>query len=355
MIRVALFGYGTVGSGVQEIADLNKEKVSLVKIFDREEKREEIGPRFEGSKEKIFEDPSISTVVEAMGGDTLAHEVIVSALKSHKHVITSNKETVAKHFGEYLSLAKENGVTFQCEAAVGGGIPLLAPIASISSFDEITSIEGILNGTTNFILTRMEEGMEYEEALTLAQEKGFAERDPSADIDGIDMVRKISILASLVTKRKVDIAKIPHYGLRNLNKEILEEIHKENRVLKYIAEFSLQKGFLEIEVTPKALRKDHPLAALKEELNGVRVLSKHNGPLCFFGKGAGKEDTASAIFQDLMRVEENRGFPPFSLGEEEKIANKEEAKYLVFRKGEKEIVKNPYPSMLEEADFVAKL
>jgi len=355
MIRVALFGFGTVGRGVVEQIDSNPNRFELVKIFDRPANKDKIGSRFEGEKEKILQDPSIDVVIEAMGGDTLAHEVITSALKAHKHVITSNKETVSHHLSEYLSLAKDNGVSFQCEASVGGGIPLLAPINQIATIDEITSLEGILNGTTNFILTRMEEGMKYEEALRIAQQKGFAEHDPTADVEGLDLVRKLSILASIATRRKVDVKKIPHYGLSHVTQGILHEIQKENRVLKYIAEFSLENGSLEMAVTPKALKKDNPLASLKEELNGVSLVAKNNGPLAFFGRGAGKEATAVAILQDLLRVEEGIALPPFLLKEEESVKAEKEKEYLLFKGNEKRRVKNPRREELDQADFVVEL
>lgn len=356
MIKLALFGYGTVGEGVYRLLQ-KRADIEVVKVFDREEKRKELGSLLETDPEKILSDPSIDTIVECLGGDTLPHQIISSALMNGKNVVSSNKETISKHLKEYSSLAKEHSVSLQFEAAVGGGIPLLYPLLIERSFDEIRGIRAILNGTTNYVLTRMEEGMSFQEAIALAQEKGFAEKDPTADLEGLDMVRKASIIASLVTGKEIRNEEIPHFGLSHLTKEVLEKIEKRDRVLKFVSEINFEReNSLSISVLPVALKKDDPLASVTEEINGAYVDCLNNGPLFFTGKGAGKYPTASAILQDLIRLEKGIAYPLPEITETASVKDGSQGTFLAYtEEGEEGELVDPNEEELHQYPFIVKL
>lgn len=304
MINVALCGYGTVGKGVKALLDsLDQKEVHLAKVLDIPAKKEELGSLLVTDYKDIINDPSINVVIECLGGDELPHKVIAESLAAGKNVISSNKETISLHLQEFLSLAKKSGASLQFEASCGGGIPLLNPIMNIARFDEIESIRGILNGTTNFILTKMQkDGKTFSDSLSEAQRLGFAEKDPTADLEGLDMVRKSNILAALAYGYEIHNEDIPHFGISHINEEILNSLAKTGKTVKFVSDLVKTKDGVSIIVIPELLDKDEPLANVTFETNGVEVMAKHNGPLSFIGKGAGREPTASAIIQDLERL-----------------------------------------------------
>lgn len=305
MINIGLLGYGTVGHGVKEllVSPQNQRSFQLKKVFDRKEKAEEIGEIFAPSLEDVVKDKDIDTVVECMGGDTLPYQAITSALKAGKNVVSSNKETISKHLKEYLLLAEQNHATIQFEASCGGGIPLINPLWCLSQFDQINSLKGILNGTSNFILTEMEEkNLSFKEAISLAQQKGFAEKDPSDDINGNDLARKGAILASLAFQVEIKAMDFPRFGIENLTPEIINQLKKSGRRVKLILLVEKQAEGILSQVLPVAFELSTPLAAVREETNAVLINCEKNGPLLLEGKGAGKDPTAAAILQDLTRI-----------------------------------------------------
>lgn len=305
MNNIALLGYGTVGKGVADLlmklpaaADCH-----LVAVFDKPERKAELKELLVTDASLIMADKSIDTVIECLGGDELPYRLIKEALTAGKNVISSNKETISKHLEEYRSLASQHQGTLQFEAAVGGGIPLLYPLQVTSSFDTLLSLQGILNGTTNFILTQIQDhGMDFATALKKAQELGFAEKDPTADLEGLDMVRKGNILAALCYGAKLNNEDIPHFGISHLSPAVLTYAKKQNKTLRFVVDMKRSAEGLGLIVIPELFPNDHLLSQVKEETNAVVTDYQANGPLTFIGKGAGRYPTASAILQDVQRI-----------------------------------------------------
>jgi len=354
MLKIAVLGYGVVGKGVDEIAS-SLDNMEVTRIFDKPEFKEKIGPRF-SSLEEILQDKELNVVCECMGGDALPYSAITAALKSGKHVVTSNKETVSKHLKEYLSLAKENGVSFQFEASCMGGVPLLYPLTNVSSFDEMNSFEGILNGTSNYILSQMEENsLSYEFALKGAQEKGFAEANPSADVLGIDTKRKISIISSIVYKKEFDPELVPCYGITGINAKMLEEAKKENAAIRLVGSVKKNENDYELLVAPTLVNKNSLFGQNMNETNAISAYFSKNGPLSFQGPGAGRYPTAAAIVQDLERIVSSTEAPMKALEEEAKISTSLVGKFICYTKdGFKEVKENPMVKDLVKYDVVIK-
>lgn len=354
MLRIAILGYGVVGKGVDEIAS-SLSDMKVTRIFDRPILKDTIGPRF-SSLEDILADKDIDVVCECMGGDALPYTAITAALKAQKHVVTSNKETVSKHLDEYLTLASSNGVSFQFEASCMGGVPLLYPLTNISSFDEMTKFEGILNGTSNYILSQMEENsLSYDLALKGAQEKGFAESDPSADVLGIDTKRKISIISSIIYKKTFNPEEVPCFGIAGITADMLEEAKKENATIRLIGSIKKCDGEYELFVAPTLVNKNSLFGQNANETNAISAYFSKNGPLSFQGPGAGRYPTAAAIVQDLERILSNGQAPLGNLKEKAKIALALKGKFVCYTKdGLKEVKENPMASDLVKYDVVIK-
>ncbi|MFA7111498.1 MAG: homoserine dehydrogenase [Bacilli bacterium] len=353
MNNVAIFGYGTVGKGVKDLISLNPQ-FNLVSIFDMPSKKDELGSLLVTKIDEIINNNKIDTVIECLGGDTLAHEVIIKSLSNHKNVITSNKETISLHLKEYLDLANKNNVSIQFEASVGGGIPIIYPLSIQSDFDSINEIIGILNGTTNFILTKMQkEHMPINNAILLAQKLGFAEKDPTSDLEGLDMVRKANILASIVTKKEINNDDIPHFGISKLNDNILKQINDKNLILKMLTRIEFKKDHISILIIPTCLRGDNLLSKIDYETNAISVFGKYQDPLMFVGKGAGKYPTASAILQDLIRVSKNKEYKYCNLKEKVVVKNEFTGTYLCFDDKDKlHELTNPDKKDLSKYKFV---
>ncbi|MDD3930595.1 MAG: homoserine dehydrogenase, partial [Eubacteriales bacterium] len=249
MINIAIMGYGVVGSGVAEVCQMNQAimkqrtgyQIKIKKILDiRDFPDDPFGDRITHNPDDIFSDPDISIVVETIGGTSIAYKLSVQALKAGKHLITSNKELVAAHGPELMALARKKNVNYFFEASVGGGIPIIRPLHKSLAANEIRLIAGILNGTTNYILTRMDEaGITFEQALSEAQSKGYAEQDPTEDLNGSDACRKLAILASITTGQYVDYRKIYSEGITNILSTDLLYAHSLNMKLKLISRFKL--------------------------------------------------------------------------------------------------------------------
>ena len=310
-MNVAILGYGVVGSGVAEVFKLNHEKI--VKKSEQEslelkyilDLRDFPGDPFENlvihNFDTILKDDSVKIVVETMGGVTPAYEWELACLKAGKSVVTSNKELVAAKGCELLRVAKENNVNFLFEASTGGGIPLLRPINQCLAANEIEEVAGILNGTTNYILTKMfTEGVSFDDALKTAQELGYAERNPSADVDGLDAGRKICILAALCFGTHIYPDGVHTEGIRGITAADVSFAENNGYVIKLIGSAKKIGENVQIMVSPAFIKDSSPLAAVNDVFNGVLVKGNAVGDVMFYGRGAGKLPTASAVVADVI-------------------------------------------------------
>ena len=310
-LNVAILGLGTVGGGVYDILIKNSDiitkrtnaEISVKKIFGRRHRDDIPEEMFTLNIDDIVNDPEIDAVVETLGGIEPAHEFAVKAMKAKKHFITANKAMLAANFKELNTLSEENDVKLLYEASVAGGIPVITSIRNELVGNRFTEVMGIINGTTNFILTKMdEEGAEYKDALKVAQEKGFAEADPTADVDGIDAANKLSILIALMFNEYVDPMSIPRCGIRHLTQLDFAEAKMKNKKIKLIAHAWVQNGKLKYSVKPEGVSIDHPLAKVNNEYNAVYVTCDAVGDVMYYGKGAGAYPTGSAVVGDIISL-----------------------------------------------------
>ena len=310
-IKIAILGLGTVGFGVYDIITKSPylNNVVVTKILDKDLSKQKLVKKAEVTinYNDIIYDKEIKIVVETMGAGEFSYHCIKRALEAKKHVITANKEVIALHLEELSKLKEKKVVSLLYEASVGGGIPIIYPLYEIVKVNEVDEIQGILNGTTNFILTKMfQDGLSFSDSLRLAQEKGFAEADPTADLEGLDMVRKIAILSSIAYKGVIHIEQIDHFGITNINDEDLVNIKKTGGVLKLIASSKQQKGKVNILIEPTIVQPTNLFSTVNEENNLIAINSSFNGNLKFFGKGAGRYPTANAIVNDIIAIIEAR-------------------------------------------------
>lgn len=312
MIQVAVMGYGTIGSGVVEVLEINKDKItekngkeiSVKYILDL---REFPGDPHEAQIVHDFEiiekDKDVDIVVEAMGGVNPAYKFAKACLLAGKHVVTSNKALVAAHGTELLAIARENNINFLFEASVGGGIPLLRPLTQSLAGEKIEEISGILNGTTNYILTKMaREGQTFEEALKKAQELGYAERNPEADVEGYDTCRKITILTALATGKEVNYEEVPTEGITKITDTDFKYAKKMGTSIKLFGTSRMEDDKASVYVCPMMVGQDHPLFAVNDVYNAVMVKGNTLGTVMFYGSGAGKLPTASAVVSDIVEI-----------------------------------------------------
>ncbi len=311
MQGLAVMGHGVVGSGVVELFYMNREsiearagdKMELRHVLDLREFPElAYSDKFTKDFNDILNDPQVSVVAEVMGGLKPAYDYVKALLLAGKHVVTSNKELVAAKGAELLEIAKANNVNFMFEASVGGGIPVLRPIHQCLAANTITEILGILNGTTNFIMTKMiKEGMAFDDALALAQELGYAERNPSADVDGHDACRKICILASIAYGKHVYPAQVRTEGITKITGTDVAFAKAYNSVIKLIGRTRMQEdGKVQCTVSPMLVPCDSPLSMVDDVFNAIMVRGDATGDVMFYGKGAGKLPTASAVVADMI-------------------------------------------------------
>ncbi len=312
MIKIAILGYGTIGSGVVEVLDTNRESIAKRAGDEIEVKyildlRDFPGDPMEGKVIHdygiIAEDPEIQVVVEAMGGVEPAYTFVKRALLAGKSVTTSNKALVAKHGAELIAIAKEQGINFLFEASVGGGIPIIRPLNSSLTADEIQEITGILNGTTNYMLSKMTfEGLEFDDVLKDAQSRGYAEADPTADIEGYDACRKIAILTSLVCGQQVDFEEIYTEGITKITAADIRYAKAMGRAIKLLATSrKTEEGYCAM-VAPFMLAQGHPLYNVNDVFNAIFVHGNVLGDAMFYGSGAGKLPTASAVVADIVDI-----------------------------------------------------
>ena len=319
MINVAILGYGTVGSGVFEVLNENKESISrragqelhVKYVLDlRDFPGQPVEKVLVHDYEQIVNDPEVDIVVEVMGGVEPAYTFVKKALLAGKNVCTSNKALVAKHGRELMDIAKEKSINFLFEASCGGGIPIIRVINSSLTGDEIDEVTGILNGTTNYMLYKMStEGCEFDTVLKEAQQKGYAEADPTADVEGYDACRKIAILSSLAYERYFDFEDIYTEGITKITPEDMEYAAKLGRTIKLLGTSRREAdGTCYALVAPFLLGKDSPLYNVNDVFNAVFVHGDAVDDAMFYGRGAGEFPTASAVMGDIIDVARNIQF-----------------------------------------------
>ena len=318
MAKIAVLGYGTVGSGVVEVLETNKnsiekragEGIEVKYVLDlRDFPGDPVQEKIVHDVDIIIQDKEIDVVVEVMGGIEPAFTFVKKALEAGKSVCTSNKALVAEHGPELLAMAKERNLNFMFEASVGGGIPIIRPLNQSLTADEITQITGILNGTTNYILTKMsQEGSSYEDVLKEAQDLGYAERNPEADVEGYDTCRKIAILSSLIFSKNVDSEKVPTEGITKITAADFEYANATDHTIKLLGRSrAIDDNTAEVMVAPFLLSKEHPLAMVHGVFNAVFVTGNMLGDSMYYGRGAGKLPTASAVVSDVIDCARHQG------------------------------------------------
>ncbi|MBE6566135.1 MAG: homoserine dehydrogenase [Ruminococcaceae bacterium] len=312
MLHIALLGFGVVGSGTAEVILQNQkqvaaycgDEVNVKYILDlRDFPEHPLGDRVVHDIQVILDDPEVVLVAEMMGGAHPAYEFTSAALKAGKHVVTSNKEVVATFGAQLLDLAREHHVSYLFEASVGGGIPIIRPMQTDLASNEILSVSGILNGTTNFILTKMKnEGAAFADMLKLAQQKGYAEANPTADVEGLDAARKIVILAALAFGKLLDPNKISTTGITGITEEHTALADKLGGAIKLIAHTEKIDGRVLALVSPFLVLPTNPICHVDDVYNGILVGTNMLGRALFYGAGAGKLPTASAVVADILDI-----------------------------------------------------
>ena len=313
MTKVAILGFGTVGSGVAEVLSKNSQgiarrsggEIQVKYILDvRDFPDSPFKDCFVKDFSIIENDPEVDVVVETIGGAKVALEFTTRALKAGKSVVSSNKELVATHGYELLQLAKANGVSYLFEASVGGGIPILRPLTNCLAANEVEQITGILNGTTNYILTRMvKAGLTFEQALKEAQDNGYAEKDPTADVDGHDACRKICILSALACGQHVYPQQVPTQGIREVTLADVAYADSCGYKIKLLGRCLREpEGKVCAFVAPHLVSCENPLAGVEDVFNAIAVTGNAVGDVMFYGRGAGKLPTASAVVADVIDI-----------------------------------------------------
>lgn len=313
-VKVGLVGTGTVGGGCLDILRNHKEEfkrhfgidIELTRVCSRQPEVAEsygLSDIFTTDFHEVIEDPEVDLVIELIGGTTFAKEVVIGALQNGKSVVTANKALMASCGEEVMSLAEEKGVEIAFEASVGGAIPIIVPLKHSLIANRIDSIMGIVNGTTNYMLTRMDEdGMSYEDALKEAQERGFAEADPTADVDGLDAAAKIAILASIAFNSRVTMNQVFTEGIRRISPVDLAMAHEMGYAVKLLAHAYRSDGGIDVRVHPTMIPESHQLATVNGVFNAIYTVGDAAGENMFFGEGAGAGPAASAVMGDVLEV-----------------------------------------------------
>ena len=342
MIYAAVMGYGTIGSGVVEVLDRNRdvisartgEEIQVKYILDlREFPGDPNEDKLIHDFSVIEKDEEIGIVVEAMGGVRPAYDFAKACLLAGKHVVTSNKALVAAHGTELLSIARQKNLNFLFEASAGGGIPIIRPLTEALAGEKILEISGILNGTTNYILTKMDrEGQTFEEALRKAQELGYAERNPEADVEGFDTCRKIAILTALATGKEIHYEDVYTEGITAVTDTDFQYAAKFQASIKLFGSSRMEDGRVTVFVCPMMIPQENPLYCVSDVYNAVMVKGNMVGTLMFYGSGAGKLPTASAVVADMMEIagNMNRNIPMGWSEERQELSPVTEARFSYF-------------------------
>ena len=329
MVNVGIIGYGTVGSGVFEVLNTNSksiavkagEEIKVKRICDLRDFPGDAAEKFiTHDFNDILNDDEITIVVETMGGTKPAYDFVKASIEAGKSVCTSNKELVAKFGAGLIKLAEKHNVNFLFEASVGGGIPVIRPLNYALTAEEILEIKGILNGTTNFILTKMnDEGLDYETVLKEAQTMGYAEKNPTADVEGFDTCRKIAILTSLAYGKQVDFEDIRTEGITKITKEDMEYAKALNASIKLIGESKKENGTVYARVAPALIDREQPLYSVHDVFNAIFVKGNMVDDVMFYGRGAGKLPTASAVVADVIDASRHKNKHIPIIWEEDKL------------------------------------
>ena len=313
-IKIALLGAGTVGSGVIQALSMNADiiagrsgayiEIKKILVRDAKKQRTEVnGILLTDNFDEILDDEEISIVVEVMGGLSPARDYMLRSMVAGKHVVTANKDVIAQHLSELYTAANENTVAFLYEASVGGGIPIIKPLKECLTANKISEIMGVINGTTNYMLTKMtEKHISYDAVLRRAQEKGYAEANPSADVDGLDAARKAAILASLAFDTVIEFEDVSVEGISHITEDDIEYGLNLGYVIKLLAVGRNTDDGIDVRVHPVFLPKTHPLASVNGVFNAVFVRGDVIGDAMFYGRGAGALPTASAVVADIIEV-----------------------------------------------------
>ena len=345
-MKVAIMGYGTIGSGVAEVLEVNRdviakrcqEPLELKYVLDlRDFAGDPIADKVVHDYKVIAEDPEVAIVVETMGGVEPAYTFVKAMLEKGKHVATSNKALVADRGAELIEIARAHKVNFLFGASVGGGIPIIRPLQSCLTGDVIERITGIINGTTNYMMTKMtREGSDFDEVLADAQDKGYAEKDPTADIEGYDACRKIAILTSLVCGKQVDYQDIPTEGISHITATDIRYANAMGRAIKLLADSKMSGDTYSVRVAPFLLLPDHPLYHVDGVFNAIFVHGNMLGDGMFYGSGAGKLPTASAVVADMVDMAKHIDKNIYLRWDKEKmiLANPMEQRYRYFVRAE---------------------
>ena len=361
-MKAAIMGYGTIGSGVAETLRINHdviarrvgEPVELAKVLDvREFEGDPVQPLIVHDYKDIVNDPEIRIVVETMGGVEPAYTFVKAMLEAGKHVTTSNKALVADKGAQLIQIAKEHNVNFMFEASVGGGIPIIRSLQSCLTGDVIEYIAGIVNGTTNYMMTEMaDKGADFDDVLKEAQDKGFAEKDPTADIEGYDACRKIAILTSLVAGQQVDYQDIPTEGITKISATDIRYARKLGRKVKLLATSRESGDTYACRVAPFLLPPENPLYNVESVFNAVFVHGNILGDGMFYGSGAGKLPTASAVVGDVVEIAKNldKNIPIEWKAQKLTLADPGEDKYRFFVRTTDD--QGPIEASFGEVDYV---
>ena len=366
MVNIAVLGYGTVGSGVVEVIDTNGaginqrigEKLQVKYVLDLKDfPGDPVQEKIVHDFETIIQDEEINIVVEVMGGIEPAYTFVKRSLLAGKSVATSNKALVAKHGAELLSIAKEKNINFLFEASVGGGIPIIRPLNSSLTADEIEEITGILNGTTNYMLTKMfYEGADYDTVLKEAQANGYAERNPEADVEGYDACRKIAILSSLISGNQVDFEDIYCEGITKITTEDMKYAKTMGTTIKLLASSKRDGSRLHAIVAPCMLYPEHPLYNVNGVFNAIFVHGNVLGDAMFYGSGAGKLPTASAVVADVVDAAKHLNRNIMTMWKQEKLTleDKGDAKrrFFIRMKGDEEEMRKDLEYSFGEIEIV---
>lgn len=366
MVNIAVLGYGTVGSGVVEVIDTNGaginqrigEKLQVKYVLDLKDfPGDQVQEKIVHDFETIIQDEEINIVVEVMGGIEPAYTFVKRSLLAGKSVATSNKALVAKHGAELLSIAKEKNINFLFEASVGGGIPIIRPLNSSLTADEIEEITGILNGTTNYMLTKMfYEGADYDTVLKEAQANGYAERNPEADVEGYDACRKIAILSSLISGNQVDFEDIYCEGITKITTEDMKYAKAMGTTIKLLASSKRDGSRLHAIVAPCMLYPEHPLYNVNGVFNAIFVHGNVLGDAMFYGSGAGKLPTASAVVADVVDAAKHLNRNIMTMWKQEKLTleDKGDAKrrFFIRMKGDEEEMRKDLEYSFGEIEIV---
>jgi homoserine dehydrogenase len=355
MLNIGLLGYGNIGKSVDKIITSEFSHLfKIIKVFDRIKSLELLKERYVPSYSDITLDSNIDIVIEVLGGDTTAYEAIKEALLNNKHVVSSNKQVVSKYFYEFLELAQKSNKKFLFDASVGGGIPVIQNLINIKKSDDIKEINGILNGTSNYILTKMHYGNSLNDSIINAQNLGLAERDISFDIDGTDISRKLSILSNIAFSTYIDPNDIMRYPLIGIDENLISSLNKLGKRLKYIGYSKKNGDTIEIGVFPICVDEENLLYSINNELNTIIIKSKHLRATQFNGFGAGGKPTSISIISDLMLINDDYKISEITNKYEYDIVSPNVDGLILLYNDTVEFINNPSDLELKKAKFYCR-